>query len=82
MSAMASQITIFTIVYSSVYSGADERKHQSTSKLRVTGLYEGNSPVTGESQHKEPVTQKMFPFDDLIMRFPPILADEPYTDCN
>ena len=45
MSAMASQITRRTIVYSSVYSGADKRKHQ---KLRITGLCEGNSPVTGE----------------------------------
>ena len=33
-----------------------------TSKLRVPGLYEGNSPVTG------PVTRKMFPFDDVIMK--------------
>ena len=45
MSEMASQITSLTIVYSTVYSGADQRKHQ---KLRVTGLCEGNSLVTGE----------------------------------
>ena len=45
MSAMASQITSFTIVYSSVYSGADKIK---TSKLRDIGLCAGNSPVTGE----------------------------------
>ena len=45
MSAMASQITSLTIIYSIVYSGADEKK---TSKLRVTGLCVGNSPVTGE----------------------------------
>ena len=44
MGAMASQITSLTIVYSSVYSGADKK----TSKLRVTGLGAGNSPVTGE----------------------------------
>ena len=41
---MATQITSLTIVYSTVYSGAYEK----TSKLRVTGLCEGNSPVTGE----------------------------------
>ena len=41
MSAMVSQITSLTIVY----SGADQRKHQ---KLCVTGLCEGNSPVAGE----------------------------------
>ena len=33
-----------TIVYSTVYSGTDIK----TLKLRVTGLCEGNSPVTGE----------------------------------
>ena len=42
---MASQITILTIVYSTVYSGADDQK---TSKPRVTGLCAGNSPTTGE----------------------------------
>ena len=31
MGAMASQITSLTIVYSTGYSGADERKHQSSS---------------------------------------------------
>ena len=44
MGTMASQITSLTIVYSTVYSGADEKK---TSKLRVTGLCAGNSPGTG-----------------------------------
>ena len=44
MGAMASQIISLTIVYSTIYSGAD----QITSKLRVTGLCVGNSPGTGE----------------------------------
>ena len=44
MSAMASQITGVSIVYSTVCSGSSKK----TSKLRVTGLCEGNSPVTGE----------------------------------
>ena len=43
MGAMESQITNLTIVYSAVYSGTDQKKK----KLRVTGLCEGNSPVTG-----------------------------------
>ena len=43
MNTIASQITSQTIVYSTVYS--NQRK---TSKLRVTGLCEGNSPLTGE----------------------------------
>ena len=45
MGAMASQITSLTIVYSTVYSGIDQRKKP---KLRVTGLCVGNSPVTSE----------------------------------
>ena len=45
MSAMESQITSPMIVYSTDHSDADKKK---TSKLRVTGLCEGNSPVTGE----------------------------------
>ena len=43
------------------------RRSKKTLKLRVTGLYEGNSPVTDEFPHKGPVTRKMFPFDDVIM---------------
>ena len=60
MSALASQITSLAIVY----SGADQRK---TPKLRVTALCARNSPVTGGSPHKRPVTRKMFPFHDVIM---------------
>ena len=45
VSAMASQIASLMIVYSFVYSGTEQRKHQ---KLRVTGLCKENSPVTGE----------------------------------
>ena len=64
MSAMASQITSFTIVYSTVYSGAYERKHQSSASLAfVRGIH--RSPVN--SPHKRPVTRKMFPFDDVII---------------
>ena len=42
---MASQITSLAIVYSTVYS---RRKSKKTSKIRVTGLCAGISPVTGE----------------------------------
>ena len=45
ISAMTSQITSLTLFCSTVYS---ERRSKKTSKLRVTGLCEGNSPVTGE----------------------------------
>ena len=64
MGAITSKITSFTIVYSSVYSDADQRKHQSSASLAfVWGIHRGlvNSP------HKWPVTRKMFPFDDVIM---------------
>ena len=64
MSAMASQITSSTIVYSTVYS---RRRSKTTSKLYVTGLCEGNSPVTGELPAQSPVTRRMFPCDDVIM---------------
>ena len=64
MSAMASQITSFTIVYSTVYSDADQRKHQSSASLAfVRGIH--RLPVN--SPHKGPVTRKMLPFDDVIM---------------
>ena len=64
MSTIASQITSLTIVYSDVYSGADQRKHQSSASLAfVKGIHRG--PVN--SPHKWPVTRKMFPFDDVIM---------------
>ena len=64
MGTMASQITSLTIVYWTVYSGADQRKHQSCASLAfVWGIHRW--PVN--SPHKLPVTRKMFPFDDVIM---------------
>ena len=45
MSAVASQITSLTIVYPTVYSGADQRENQISALL---ALCAGNSPVTGE----------------------------------
>ena len=64
MTTIASQITSLTIVYSTVYSGADQSKHQSSASLAfVWGIHRG--PVN--SPHKWPVTRKMFPFDDVTM---------------
>ena len=55
MSTMASQITGLMIVYSTVYSDADQRKHQSSASLAfVRGIH--RRPVN--SPHKWPVTQK------------------------
>ena len=61
---MASQITSLTDVYSTVYSDADQRKHQSSASL---AFCVGNSPGPVNSPHKGLVTRKMFPFDDVIM---------------
>ena len=64
MGMMASQITSLTIVYSTVHSGEDQWKHQSSASLTfVRGIH--GWPVN--SSHKWPVTRKMFPFDDVIM---------------
>ena len=58
-------ITSLLIVYSTVYSGADQRKHQSSASVAFgRGIHRW--PVN--SPHKLPVTQKIFPFDDVIMR--------------
>ena len=65
MGDMASQITSLTIVYSTVYSGADQRKHQNSVPLAfVRGFHQW--PVN--SPHKGTVTRNMLPFDDVIIR--------------
>ena len=64
ISTMASQITSLAIVYSTVYSCGDQRKHQSSASLafvRRIHRWPVNSP------HRGPVTRKMFLFDDVIM---------------
>ena len=64
MGTMASQITSLTIVYSTIYSDADQTNQQSSASLAfVQGIHRG--PVN--SPHKWPVSHKMFPFDDIIM---------------
>ena len=63
---MASQITGVSVIYSIIYSCADQRKHQSSvSLVFVRGVHRWpmNSP------HKGPVTRKMFPSDDVIMTY-------------
>ena len=62
MDTMASKIISLAIVYSTDYSGIDQRKHQSSASLAlVRGIH--RRPVN--SPHKWPVTRKMF--DDVIM---------------
>ena len=53
MSTISSQINSLTTVYSTVYSDADQRKHQSSASLAFV--------------HQWAVTRKMFPFHDVIM---------------
>ena len=57
MGAMASQISNLTIVYSTVYSGADQRKHQSSASL---AFVRGNHWWPVNFSHRWPVTRKMF----------------------
>ena len=49
MGAMASQITSLTIVYVTVYSGADHRKHQNPASLAfVWGIHRGIPRTKGQ----------------------------------
>ena len=64
--ATVSLITGVSIVWSTVCPGAEQRKHQSSASLAfVRAIHRW--PV--DSPHKGPVTQKMFPFDDVIMYY-------------
>ena len=66
INAIASQITSIAIVYSAIYSGAYQRKHQSSASLAfVRGIHRW--PVN--SPYKGPVTRQMshVSFDDVIM---------------
>ena len=66
MSVMGSLITSASIVNSTFNSGKDQRKHQSSASLAfVRGI--PRSPVN--SPHNVPVTRKMFPFNDFIMKW-------------
>ena len=64
MGTMAAQITSFSIICLTVYSGTDQRKHQSPASL---AFVKGIRRRPANPPHKGPVTRKMFPFDDVIM---------------
>ena len=79
MDTMASQITSLAIVYLISYSGADQRKHQSSVSLAfVRGIHRW--PVN--SPHKKPVTRKMFPFDDVIVFRPDMQIGGMFLICQ
>ena len=64
MSAMAFQTTGVSIVCTTVCSGADQRKHQSSASL---AFVRGINRCSVDSHHKGPVTRKMFLFGDVII---------------
>ena len=72
MGLMASPITSLILVYWTVYSGADQRKHQSFASLAF-GQEIHQWPVN--YPHKGPVTRQMFLFDDVITGLAPGLTD-------
>ena len=61
---MASEITGVSIVYSTI---CFRRRSKKTSKLRVTGLCEGNSPVNGEFPTQRASNMEMFPLDNIML---------------
>ena len=64
MSAIASEITGVLSVCWTVWPGSDQRKHQNSASLAFASWMH-RWPV--DYPHEESVTQKMFPFDDVIM---------------
>ena len=67
MGPIASQIISLTIVYSTMYSGADQSKHQIFGSL---AFGRGISRWPVNSPDKWSVTRKMFPFGDVVMKAP------------
>ena len=51
------------------------RRSKKTSKLRVTSLCEGNSPVTDEFPAQRASNAEMFSFGDVIMKWMSILEE-------
>ena len=76
MGTMVSQITSLTIVYLTIYSGADQRKHRSFASLAYVWAFHW-WPVN--FPHKWPVTRKMFPYDDVIMCDPSCSLSSAYS---
>ena len=64
MGDISSQVTSLAIVHSTVYSGTNQRKHQSSASL---AFVRGNHRRPVNSPHKWPATRKIFPFDDVVL---------------
>ena len=79
MSTMASQITSLATVYSTIYLGANQRKHLSSASL---AFVQGIHWWLVNSSHKGSVTRKMFPFDDVIILPASLRSVKPLIQCS
>ena len=73
MGAIASQITSLTIVYSTVYSGADQRKHESSASLAfVWEIHRGpvNSPQMASNAENVSIWWRHHEDGILILKLP------------
>ena len=67
MPSLNTGVSIVYFVYSTVCSGADQLKHQSSAlQAFVLGEFTGDRWI---SPQKGPVTPEMFPFDDVVMKW-------------
>ena len=75
MGVMASQITSLTIVYSTVYSGEDQRKHQSSTSLAFVRNYQHKMASNAENvsigwrHHENFAMHCINPFDAETVKF-------------
>ena len=74
MGTMASQITSLRIVYSTVYTGADQRKHQNSVSLALCGEFIGERwiPRTIEYEYKTVRPSCIYnghPYSDLTISY-------------
>ena len=76
MSVMASQITGVPIVYSTVCSGADQRKYQSAASMAFVRRIHLWPP------HKGPVTRRILLFNDVIISWPNEKTDNRFKETD
>ena len=70
MGMIGSQITSLTIVYSIVYSDADQRKHQTPRHWPFCGEFTGDREYPAQMA----IYAENFPFDDAMMGYDIFLA--------
>ena len=73
MGAIASQITSLTIVYLTVYSDADQRKHQSSaSQAFVLGIHRGSVILKFNGWPRKIIGHLFYTTSSLVHHFKPI----------